>query len=179
MQLDVAVDSLDERSQPSITFAKERKPGMLGEGLVARVEIKAGETISFILRDDKTNHVADTITTEILDNQQLDTLSFWHSFIAQSKYKGRWMEVVSRSLMILKMMTFGRRTFCACYCASLTKSQSLLAQSSRHRRFLSQSILEEAEIGTTDTAGSETRASPYIFSFALVSRPKQTPTWSL
>lgn len=80
---------------------------MLGEGLVAQVEIMAGETISFILRDDKTSHVADTITTEILDGQQHDTLTFWHNFIAQSKYKGRWMEVVSRSLMILKMMTFG------------------------------------------------------------------------
>lgn len=88
---------------------------MLGEGLAARVEIMAGETISFILRDDKTNHVADTITTMILDGQQHDTLSFWHSFIAQLKYKGRWMEVVSRSLMILKMMTFGGCLLCECY----------------------------------------------------------------
>lgn len=107
LQLDVVVDSLDGRPQPSITFTKKRNNGMLGEGLVAQVEIMAGETISFILRDDKTSHVADTITTEILDGQQHDTLTFWHNFIAQSKYKGRWMEVVSRSLMILKMMTFG------------------------------------------------------------------------
>ena len=115
LQLDVVLDSLDGGPQSSITFSKKQKHGMLGEGLAARVEIMAGETISFILRDDKTKHVADTITTMILDGQQHDTLSFWYSFIAQLKYKGRWMEVVSRSLMILKMMTFGGCLLCGCY----------------------------------------------------------------
>lgn len=81
---------------------------MLGEGLVARVEIKAGQSLSFILRNDIPDHVDEIINTGILDTQQHDTQVFWQNFIAQSRYQGRWMEVVSRSLMILKMLTYGK-----------------------------------------------------------------------
>lgn len=107
LQLDVVADSVNGNG-PSITFTKQRRNGMLGEGLVARVEIKAGQALSFILRNDIPDHVDEIITTGILDTQQHDTQVFWQNFIAQSRYQGRWMEVVSRSLMILKMLTYGR-----------------------------------------------------------------------
>lgn len=107
LQLDVVAESANGRKHPTITFTKQRRNGMLGEGLVARVEIKAGETLSFVLRNDISNHVDEVVTTGLLDNQQHDTQVFWQDFIAQSKYQGRWMEVVSRSLMILKMLTYG------------------------------------------------------------------------
>ncbi|OAA64834.1 glycosyl hydrolase [Cordyceps fumosorosea ARSEF 2679] len=106
LQLDVVAESANEEKRPSITFIKQRRDGMLGEGLVARVEIRAGEALSFVLRNDIENHVDEVITTELLDMQQHDTLVFWQDFVAQSKYKGRWVEVVSRSLMILKMLTY-------------------------------------------------------------------------
>ncbi|KAH8736951.1 family 15 glycoside hydrolase [Ilyonectria robusta] len=107
LQLDVAVDNgEDEKSCPIIMFKKVKRPGMHGEGLVARIEIQEGQNISFVLRNDIPNHVAPSISTPILDAQQHDTQTFWFNFISQSKYKGRWREVVSRSLMILKMMTY-------------------------------------------------------------------------
>lgn len=108
LQLDVALEKGDDdKSCPEITFRKEKRPGMLGEGLVARVHIEEGQAMSFVLRNDIPNHITESITTLVLDGQQHDTQTFWYNFIAQSKYKGRWMEVVSRSLMILKMMTYG------------------------------------------------------------------------
>ncbi|KAF7563494.1 hypothetical protein G7046_g644 [Stylonectria norvegica] len=107
LQLDVALDKgEDENSCPLITFRKEKRPGMVGEGLVALVEIKEGQAISFVLRNDIPNHVTESVSTLVLDAQQHDTQTFWYNFISQSKYKGRWREVVSRSLMILKMMTY-------------------------------------------------------------------------
>ncbi|EKJ70772.1 hypothetical protein FPSE_09065 [Fusarium pseudograminearum CS3096] len=107
LQLDVAVDKGEnETSCPSITFRKEKREGIHGEGLVAQICIEEGQTISFVLRNDLQQHVTEHITTEVLDAQQHATQSFWYNFIAQSKYKGRWREVVSRSLMILKMMTY-------------------------------------------------------------------------
>jgi len=107
LQLDVALEKgEDENSCPNITFRKVKKPGMHGEGLVARVRVEEGQTMSFVLRDDLAEHVTPNITTLVLDEKQHDTQSFWYNFISQSKYKGRWMEVVSRSLMILKMMTY-------------------------------------------------------------------------
>ncbi len=35
-----------------------------------------------------------------------DTAEFWHSWLRQSTYKGRWREMVSRSAMTLKLMTY-------------------------------------------------------------------------
>lgn len=108
LQLDVAIErGENEFSCPSIEFRKEMRPKMLGEGLVARVHIAEGQAISFVLRNDLENHITENITTLVLDAQQHDTQSFWYNFISQSKYKGRWREVVSRSLMILKMLTYG------------------------------------------------------------------------
>ncbi len=110
LQLDVVAESANGKTSPIISFTKQRRNGMLGEGLVARVEIKAGEALSFVVRNDIANHVDELVTTELLDMQQHDTQVFWQDFIAQSKYTGRWVEVVSRSLMILKMLTFGITT---------------------------------------------------------------------
>ncbi|KAH7171204.1 family 15 glycoside hydrolase [Dactylonectria macrodidyma] len=107
LQLDVALENgEDQKSCPIIAFKKKKLPGMLGEGLVARIEIQEGQAISFVLRNDIANHVTESISTPVLDAQQHDTQTFWFNFISQSKYKGRWREVVARSLMILKMMTY-------------------------------------------------------------------------
>lgn len=108
LQLDVAVEKgEDDKGCPVISFKKVKKEGMLGEGLIARIEIHEGQAMSFILRNDIPDHITEHISTAVVDAQQHDTQSFWFNFISQSKYKGRWREVVSRSLMILKMLTYG------------------------------------------------------------------------
>jgi hypothetical protein len=108
LQLDVTIDSGEEDalSCPRVNFSKARKDGLLGEGVVAHVHLEEGQAISFVLRDDITNHVTKDVTTAIIDAQQHDTQTFWFNWISQSRYKGRWREVVSRSLLILKMLTF-------------------------------------------------------------------------
>ncbi|KAH7369007.1 glycosyl hydrolase [Plectosphaerella cucumerina] len=107
LQLDVTVDRSDEdHAAPDICFRKEAREGMLGEGIVARLKIHEGQAVSFILRNDVDKHVTENITTEIVDLQQHDTQSFWYHWISKSKYQGRWREVVQRSLMLLKMMTY-------------------------------------------------------------------------
>jgi len=105
MQLDVTVDA-ESDSAPTVTFRKEKREGMLGEGVVARIEIEEGQAVSFVLRKDIPNHVTENITTAVLDSQQHDTATYWYNWISKSKYKGRSREVVNRSLMLLKMMTY-------------------------------------------------------------------------
>jgi GH15 family glucan-1,4-alpha-glucosidase len=89
-----------------VKFAKVKHPKMLGEGIVAKLHLEEGQAISFVLRDDIPNHVTREVTTSILDTQQHDTQTYWANWIAKSKYKGRWREVVARSLMILKLLTY-------------------------------------------------------------------------
>lgn len=108
LQLDVAVDRGDDDTGicPAVVFRKVQRPGMLSEGVVANIIAQEGQAISLVLRDDIPNHVTEHITTETLDSQQHDTQTFWSNWIAKSKYRGSWQEVVSRSLMILKLLTY-------------------------------------------------------------------------
>jgi GH15 family glucan-1,4-alpha-glucosidase len=91
---------------PKIEWKTVKKTGSpLGEAVIAHVVLKENQGVSFILRDlddEQEGH----ITTSILDKIQKDTSSFWYNWISKSKYKGRWREVVNRSLMILKMLVY-------------------------------------------------------------------------
>lgn len=108
LQLDVTIDHGEEdaASCPTVSFKKARKPEMKGEGVVAHIHLNEGQAISFVLRDDIPVHVTRDVTTEVLDTQQHDTQQYWFNWISKSKYKGRWREVVNRSLMILKLLTY-------------------------------------------------------------------------
>lgn len=108
LQLDVTIDKgqSESRGCPSVAFAKTRKAGMLGEGVTARVELGEGQAVSFVLRRDTSDHVTRDITTADVDTQQNDTQQFWFQWLSKSAYKGAWREVVTRSLMILKMLTY-------------------------------------------------------------------------
>ncbi|PMD32566.1 glycoside hydrolase family 15 protein [Hyaloscypha variabilis F] len=107
LQLDVTIDHGEEDAIcPTVSFKKKKKPGMLGEGVVCHISLQEGQAISFVLRDDIPNHITRDVTTEVLDRQQHDTQSYWFNWISRSKYKGRWREVVSRSLLLLKLLTF-------------------------------------------------------------------------
>ncbi|KAI0136556.1 Six-hairpin glycosidase-like protein [Xylariales sp. AK1849] len=108
LQLDVTIDHGDGDSQlcPSVIFKKEKRDGMLGEGVTAKILLTEGQAISFVLREDTDNHVTENITTPILDARQNDTQMFWFNWLSKSRYRGAWREVVVRSLMILKMLTY-------------------------------------------------------------------------
>lgn len=105
LQIDITIDCDDENSCPDIFFEKSKSPGMLGEGVMMRCHLQEGQAISFVLRDEIPDDDA-PLTTALIDKVQHDTQSFWFNWISKSKYKGRWREVVSRSLMILKLLTY-------------------------------------------------------------------------
>ena len=108
LQLDVTIDrgEEDEASCPGVTFKRVAKEGLKGEGVVALIHLEEGQAISFVLRDDIPNHITRDISTEIIDKQQHDTQAFWFNWISKNRYKGRWREIVSRSLLILKLLTY-------------------------------------------------------------------------
>lgn len=107
LQLDLCIDNGGEEGMtgPSVNFKKVHRNGMKGEGVVANVTLREGQSISFIIRQDLEDHITSNITTAVLDSQQHDTQLFWYNWLSKSLYKGAWREVVSRSLMILKMLT--------------------------------------------------------------------------
>ncbi|CAK7197523.1 hypothetical protein SEUCBS139899_000170 [Sporothrix eucalyptigena] len=104
LQLDVVADG--PVTAPSVTFVEKRRPGMLGSGVAARIVLEEGQSVSLVLRNDMTNHITEHITPTVLDAQQHDTQQFWFNWIRKSKFKGKWREVVDRSLMVLKLLTY-------------------------------------------------------------------------
>ena len=68
LQLDVALEKGEsEKSCPTIEFRKEKRDGMVGEGLVARVLLEEGQAISLVLREDLEHHITKDITPLDLD----------------------------------------------------------------------------------------------------------------
>jgi hypothetical protein len=108
LQLDVTIDHGEEQleSCPTVAFKKVKGKHMLGDGVTARIRLLEGQAVSFVLRKNLPNHITKGITTGILDQQQHDTQSFWYNWISKAKYKGRWREIVCRSLLILKLLTY-------------------------------------------------------------------------
>ncbi|KAI5861867.1 glycoside hydrolase family 15 protein [Durotheca rogersii] len=106
LQLDVTIDCGGRESAPSLVFKKVQKDSMMGEGVAASFVLREGQAISFVIREDIPNHVTENITSSILDSQQHDTQTYWLNWLSKSSYKGAWREVIMRSLMILKMLTY-------------------------------------------------------------------------
>lgn len=160
LQLDVSIDrgEEDRATCPTVRFKKVKRDGMLGEGVVANIVVQEGQAISFILRNDIPNHITKNITTGILDSQQHDTQTFWNNWISKSKYKGRWREVVARSLMILKLLTYEPTgAIVAAPTFSIPEDiggvRSVIPGEARNNRNMTNLAKSLVEIGTIDSVG--------------------------
>lgn len=65
-----------------------------------------GETQTFVLNYSQTNH-EDLLALRFYDEEVYErTIEFWHRWLNQCTYSGRWRETVYRSALILKLLTF-------------------------------------------------------------------------
>jgi GH15 family glucan-1,4-alpha-glucosidase len=74
-------------------------------GAVGTVTLRAGEMVTFSLEEfDGRDTVlrSEAESTEAFEA----TVDFWRRWIAQSRYRGRWREMVHRSALVLKLLTF-------------------------------------------------------------------------
>jgi GH15 family glucan-1,4-alpha-glucosidase len=70
---------------------------------LAQFSLKAGETASFAFGEVRPQGQQPEM--EFIGQRFQDTVRFWKRWIAKSKYKGRWREVVNRSALMLKLLT--------------------------------------------------------------------------
>lgn len=75
-------------------------------GVTAEFTLSAGETAVFILREieegDCGSPVPKSEVIELFD----DTICYWRRWLSKCIYKGRWREVVERSALVLKLLTY-------------------------------------------------------------------------
>jgi GH15 family glucan-1,4-alpha-glucosidase len=83
----------------------ERELHIDRSGALAEFVLKPGESAAFHLRYAEGDANAEDGVqncTELLN----ETLRFWREWAAQNQYQGRWREMVSRSALVLKLLTF-------------------------------------------------------------------------
>ena len=72
------------------------------QDVTAEFSLKAGETASFALGPARAEGQQPEMG--FVGERFLETAQFWKSWIAKSRYKGRWREVVHRSALLLKLL---------------------------------------------------------------------------
>ncbi|HEY9001269.1 MAG TPA: glycoside hydrolase family 15 protein [Mucilaginibacter sp.] len=75
------------------------------EDCSAQFTLNAGETGDFIL-----SHVGKFVPhkddiTDYIDSSLIENINYWKNWVEQSNYKGRWLGIVNRSALVLKLMT--------------------------------------------------------------------------
>ena len=77
------------------------------DGLVSEFTLQEGQTATFALDETSNNvgaiHPFDEAESELLFN---DTVEYWRKWLSQCTYRGRWREMVQRSALVLKLLTY-------------------------------------------------------------------------
>jgi GH15 family glucan-1,4-alpha-glucosidase len=73
-----------------------------GQDVTAEFSLQAGETATFVLGGPRSEGQPPEM--EFVGSRFQQTGRFWKAWIAKSKYKGRWREMVNRSALMLKLL---------------------------------------------------------------------------
>ncbi len=76
-----------------------------GDGATAEFTLKPGERAYFVLGPEVKNEDLQGLDDEAIQNELHSTTVYWHDWMAQSRYEGRWREMVNRSALLLKLLT--------------------------------------------------------------------------
>ncbi len=73
---------------------------------VAEYTLLGGETAWFVLEEARPGEPSPSEATNYVAESFKETLNFWRRWIGCSEYQGRWREMVNRSAMLLKLLTY-------------------------------------------------------------------------
>jgi GH15 family glucan-1,4-alpha-glucosidase len=101
---------------PDLTLALEgaiahamgaaRRLRRVDTGVAAYFELTAGESQSFVLERVPPDHICRPYP-EVETARAFDaTVAYWRRWVGQSRYRGRWREMVQRSALTLKLLTY-------------------------------------------------------------------------
>ncbi len=76
-------------------------------GVRARFTLHAGQSVHFILETAKEHDlVPKHLSHGQYQNAFFDTIGYWRKWLSQCQYHGRWREMVQRSALVLKLLTY-------------------------------------------------------------------------
>jgi GH15 family glucan-1,4-alpha-glucosidase len=92
--------SLNLALHAGVRFARTRR-GIRGEFTLA-----AGESTTFVLERASAGHVPRAVSERATREAFEKTIAYWRRWLSQSRYRGRWREMVHRSALTLKLLTY-------------------------------------------------------------------------
>ncbi|OKL61108.1 hypothetical protein UA08_03467 [Talaromyces atroroseus] len=107
LQLDIWADNKKEgQGLPKGRYRLENRPGHLGQGLVADIEISEGQSMIFVLHSPEKALPGPTQLSSYLSRLESETFQFWTDWSHKCTFRGHYRETVERSLLILKLLTY-------------------------------------------------------------------------
>jgi GH15 family glucan-1,4-alpha-glucosidase len=78
-----------------------------GTGITAEFVLQEGESANFVLSEvDGQEGCLTCLLQEEAERSFRATVAFWRQWLDRSQYRGRWREMVNRSALVLKLLTF-------------------------------------------------------------------------
>jgi hypothetical protein len=115
-----------------------------GRDVTAEFKLAEGESAMFAMDEADSDMVPRACSGEEAEELLAATVAFWRNWLSASRYRGRWREVVHRSALTLKLLTYAPTG--AIVAAPTTGCPNRSAGSAT---------------GTTGMSGSATRPSAY------------------
>jgi GH15 family glucan-1,4-alpha-glucosidase len=77
-----------------------------GRDVRGHIELSAGDTATFVLDRVEPGELPARYSDEEIHAEFDDTVAFWRGWLRRSRYGGRWREMVHRSALTLKLLTY-------------------------------------------------------------------------
>ena len=88
------------------TMGHDRTLQRRGDGVYATFSLSAGESHTFVLERVAQDHIARPYSERETLAAFEATVAYWRRWVGQSRYTGRWREMVMRSALTLKLLTY-------------------------------------------------------------------------
>jgi GH15 family glucan-1,4-alpha-glucosidase len=95
-----------EEEKPTVLRLKSSVPlEVINGDVVAKFTLSATQTADFLLEHIDRESAKQRDFKSFVTDSLFQTVNYWKDWIAQSTYKGRWLEIVNRSALVLKLLT--------------------------------------------------------------------------
>lgn len=78
---------------------------VIGTDVIAEFTLQPTQTADFLLEHIEKEHTNERDFEAFVTQSLFETVNYWKNWIGQSTYSGRWLDMVNRSALVLKLLT--------------------------------------------------------------------------
>jgi GH15 family glucan-1,4-alpha-glucosidase len=102
---DTALFIPEDESLPGLRLRAEVPLEIEDNAVVAHFHLTPGKSAAFVLEEAVPDEESHSRIPDFISSAFKDTVNYWHRWVGQTQYQGRWREQVNRSALTLKLLT--------------------------------------------------------------------------